>query len=72
MTHDTQARSGPLFLRPDTAKSTIRIFFVRSAPQDGVNGFCVGVGDKEGYVTGLRKLVRDRHERNKVQRLAPF
>eukprot|EP00904_Undaria_pinnatifida_P003715 jgi/Undpi1/13344/HiC_scaffold_8.g03003.m1 len=34
--------------------------------KDGVNGFCVGIGDKEGYVTGLRKLVQDKDQRNKM------
>ncbi|CAN0312833.1 unnamed protein product, partial [Laminaria digitata] len=34
--------------------------------KDGANGFCVGVGDKEGYVTGLRKLVQDREQRSKM------
>lgn len=48
------------------SKFTIRIVIFLPAPQDGVNGFCVGVGDKEGYVTGLRKLVQDRDERSKV------
>lgn len=34
--------------------------------QDGVNGFCVPSGDKEGYVAAVRSLVKDTQLRAKV------
>ena len=52
-----------LFFFMSFCRKNRSLFF---SAQHEVNGFCVPCGDKDGYVTGLRNLVKDKNKRNKV------